>query len=51
MNLNIDLIIKVIIPILGAVVTYFVIPWIKANTSQKAKRRSVFLGYCGSRCS
>ena len=48
MSLNIDLIIKIIIPILGAIVTYFIIPWIKANTSQKAKRRGLFLGYSSS---
>lgn len=42
MNLNIDLIIKIIIPILGAIVTYFVIPWLKANTSQKQRDEVYF---------
>lgn len=42
MTLNVDLIIKVIIPILGAVITYFVIPWIRANTSQKQRDEVYF---------
>ena len=42
MSLNIDLIIKIIIPILGAIVTYFIIPWIKANTSQKQRDEVYF---------
>ena len=35
--MNIDLIIKVIIPILGAIITYLIYPFVKANTTEKQR--------------
>lgn len=42
MTLNVDLIIKVIIPIIGAILTYFIIPFIKAKTTEKQRDEIYF---------
>lgn len=41
MNLNIQLIVQLIIPIIGLVVTYLLVPYLKANTTQK-QRDSIY---------
>src|SRR5690554_2699856 len=42
MNINIDLIAKVIIPILGAIVTYILIPLIKEKTTKEQRDNIYF---------
>lgn len=42
MTLNIDLITKIIIPILAAIVTCFIVPWIRSNTTQKQRDEVYF---------
>ena len=42
MNINIDLIIKVIIPVLGALVTYILIPFIKEKTTAEQRDNIYF---------
>ena len=39
--MNINIIIKVIIPILGAIITYILVPFIKEKTSQ-AQRDNIY---------
>lgn len=41
MNINIDLIVQVVIPIIGLVLTYVLVPYLKANTTQK-QRESIY---------
>jgi len=41
MDLNIQMIVQLIIPIIGLVVTYLLIPYLKANTTQK-QRDSIY---------
>ena len=40
MNINIDLIIKVIIPILGAIITYILVPLIKEKTTKEQRENA-----------
>lgn len=42
MTLNVDLIIKVIIPIIGAILTYLIIPFIKAKTTKEQRDELYF---------
>lgn len=42
MNINVDLIVKIIIPILGAILTYFLIPLVKSNTTEKQREDVYF---------
>jgi hypothetical protein len=41
MDLNIQLIAQLIIPIIGLIVTYLLVPYLKANTTQK-QRDSIY---------
>ena len=41
--MNIDIIIKVIIPILGAIVTYMIVPFIKQKTTQSQRETVISL--------
>ncbi len=40
MNINIDLIVKVIIPILGAIITYILVPLIKEKTTKEQRENA-----------
>ena len=42
MTLDIDLIIKVIIPILGAILTYLIVPFIRAKTTKEQRNEISF---------
>lgn len=41
MNINIDIMVKVIIPILGAIITYLIVPIIKQKTT-KEQRENIY---------
>lgn len=41
--MSIDIIVKIIIPILGAVVTYILVPWIKEKTTAEQQKNIKFL--------
>lgn len=40
--MNIDIIIKVIIPILGAIITYILVPFLKSKTTKEQKNNIYF---------
>lgn len=40
--MNIDIIVKVIIPILGAILTYLIVPFIKQKTSKEQRENIYF---------
>ncbi len=40
--MNIDIIVKVIIPILGAILTYLIVPFIKSKTTEKQRDNAKF---------
>jgi len=42
MNINIDIIVKVIIPILGAIITYLIVPFIKQKTTKEQRENIYF---------
>ena len=42
MNINIDIMVKVIIPILGAIVTYLIVPFIKQKTTKEQRENIYF---------
>ena len=41
MNINIDIMVKVIIPILGAIITYLIVPFIRQKTT-KEQREDIY---------
>lgn len=41
-KMNIDIAIKIIIPIIGAVVTYILVPWIKEKTTKEQRDNLTF---------
>ena len=41
MNINIDIMVKVIIPILGAILTYLIVPFIKQYTLEATTWKDV----------
>jgi len=41
MNIDIDIMVKVIIPILGAIITYLIVPFIKQKTT-KEQREDIY---------
>ena len=43
MNIDIDIMVKVIIPILGAIVTYLIVPFIRQKTT-KEQRENIYFG-------
>ena len=40
--MNIDIIVKVIIPILGAILTYLIVPFIKSKTTKEQRENACF---------
>ena len=42
MNINIDIMVKVIIPILGAIITYLIVPFIKQKTTKEQRENIYF---------
>jgi len=42
MNIDIDVIVKVIIPILGAIITYLIVPFIKQKTTKEQRENIYF---------
>lgn len=40
--MNIDIIVKVIIPILGAILTYLIVPFIKSKTTKEQRENAYF---------
>ena len=40
--MNIDIIVKVIIPILGAIITYILVPFLKQKTSKEQREEIAF---------
>ena len=42
MNINLDIILKVIIPIIGAIVTYLIVPLIKQKTTKEQRENIYF---------
>lgn len=42
MNINIDIIVKVIIPILGAIITYLIVPFIRQKTTKEQRENIYF---------
>ena len=42
MNINIDIMVKVIIPILGAIITYLIVPFIRQKTTKEQRENIYF---------
>ena len=42
MNIDIDIIVKVIIPILGAIITYLIVPFIKQKITKEQRENIAF---------